>query len=73
MFRFSIPWIVMQLLTGLLIMPRPGAVLIAVLPADRNRPYRSVALAAFLLTMLFAFYVLSVFDALHQKTRGSPA
>ena len=52
----------MQLLTGLLITPLCGSILIAVLPADRNRLYRNVALITSLTTMLLSFYLLSVFD-----------
>lgn len=53
----------MQLLTGLLITPLCGAILIAVLPADRGRLYRLVAITTTLVTVLLSFYVLSVFDA----------
>jgi hypothetical protein len=40
-FWFFIPWIVMQLLTGLLIKPLPRAVLIAILPEDRSHLHRT--------------------------------
>jgi NADH-quinone oxidoreductase subunit M len=52
----------MQLLTGLLITPLFGAILIAVLPADQDRLYRYVALATSLIAMVISFYILSVFD-----------
>ena len=52
----------MQLLTGLLITPLSGAILIAVLPADRDRLYRAIAIATSLAAMLLSFYVLSIFD-----------
>ena len=52
----------MQLLTGLLITPLCGSILIAVLPAGRNRLYRTVALATAVVAMMLSFYVLSVFD-----------
>lgn len=52
----------MQLLTGLLITPLFGAILIAVLPAGRDRLYRNVALSTSLLAMVLSFYILSVFD-----------
>ena len=52
----------MQLLTGLLITPLCGALLIAILPAGRDRLYRKVALVTSLLAMLFSFYLLSMFD-----------
>jgi len=52
----------MQLLTGLLITPLCGSILIAILPAGRDRLYRKVALATSLLAMLFSFYLLGMFD-----------
>ena len=52
----------MQLLTGLLITPLCGSILIAVLPAGRNRLYRNVALVTSLAAMMVSFYILSVFD-----------
>ncbi|MBE9561188.1 MAG: NADH-quinone oxidoreductase subunit M [Proteobacteria bacterium] len=52
----------MQLLTGLLITPLCGSILIAILPAGRDRLYRKVALVTSLLAMLFSFYLLSMFD-----------
>ncbi|RKZ69189.1 MAG: NADH-quinone oxidoreductase subunit M [Gammaproteobacteria bacterium] len=52
----------MQLLTGLLITPLCGAILIAVLPANSDRLYRNVALITSVLTMMISFYLLSVFD-----------
>jgi len=52
----------MQLLTSLLITPLAGAILIAVLPAGNDRLYRNTALATSLLTLMLAFYLLSVFD-----------
>jgi NADH-quinone oxidoreductase subunit M len=52
----------MQLLTGLLITPLCGSILIAVLPAGQNRLYRNVALITSVLAMMLSFYVLSVFD-----------
>ena len=52
----------MQLLTGLLITPLCGSILIAVLPANQNRLYRNVALVTSLTAMLLSFYLLNVFD-----------
>jgi len=52
----------MQLLTGLLITPLIGALLIAVLPAGHDRLYRNIALATSVIAMILSFYVLSVFD-----------
>jgi NADH-quinone oxidoreductase subunit M len=52
----------MQLLTGLLITPLFGAILIAVLPARHDRMYRNVALATSAAAMMLSFYVLSVFN-----------
>ena len=53
----------MQLLTGLLITPLCGAMLIAILPAGQNRLYRNVALVTSVLAMMLSFYVLSMFDS----------
>jgi len=52
----------MQLLTGLLITPLCGSILIAILPAGHDRLYRKVALVTSLLAMLFSFYLLGMFD-----------
>ena len=52
----------MQLLTGLLITPLCGSILIAILPANSDRLYRNVALITSVLTMMISFYLLSVFD-----------
>jgi len=52
----------MQLLTGLLITPLCGSILIAILPANSDRLYRNVALITTVLAMMISFYVLSVFD-----------
>lgn len=52
----------MQLLTGLLITPLCGAILIAFLPAGKNRLYRNVAIVTSVLAMALSFYVLSLFD-----------
>jgi len=52
----------MQLLTGLLVTPLIGALLIAVLPAGHDRLYRNIALATSVVAMLLSFYILSVFD-----------
>ena len=53
----------MQLLTGLLITPLCGSMLIAILPAGQNRLYRNVALVTSVLAMMLSFYVLSMFDS----------
>ncbi|MCW8924564.1 MAG: NADH-quinone oxidoreductase subunit M [Gammaproteobacteria bacterium] len=52
----------MQLLTGLLITPLCGSILIAFLPAGRDRLYRNIALITSVLAMLMSFYVLGMFD-----------
>jgi len=52
----------MQLLTGLLITPLCGSILIAILPAGQDRLYRKVALVTALFAMMLSFYLLSVFD-----------
>ncbi len=52
----------MQLLTGLLLTPLCGSILIAVLPAGQDRLYRNVALITSVIAMMLSFYVLSVFD-----------
>ena len=52
----------MQLLTGLLITPLCGSILIAVLPAGHDRLYRNVALITSVIAMVLSFYVLSMFD-----------
>ena len=52
----------MQLLTGLLLTPLCGSILIAVLPAGRDRLYRNVALMTSVIAMVLSFYVLSMFD-----------
>ena len=52
----------MQLLTGLLITPLFGAILIAILPANNDRLFRYVALVTSVVAMVISFYVLSVFD-----------
>lgn len=52
----------MQILTGLLLIPLCGAVLIAVLPAGHDSGYRKVAMLTSALAMLVSFYLLSLFD-----------
>lgn len=52
----------MQLLTGLLITPLCGAILIAVMPAGQDRLYRNVAIATSVLALVLSFYILSMFD-----------
>ena len=52
----------MQLLTGLLITPLCGSILIAILPAGRDRLYRNVAMVTSLFAMALSFYLLSEFD-----------
>ncbi len=52
----------MQILTGLLLIPLCGAILIAVLPAGHDSGYRKVAMLTSALAMLVSFYLLSLFD-----------
>lgn len=52
----------MQILTGLLLVPLCGAILIGVMPAERDRWYRGVALLTSALAMAISFYLLTQFD-----------